>query len=284
MKADNFDLAAYLRRIGFRGPAGPDLETLIELMRAQLQSVPFENLDIQAGAIVSLAPEDMVRKIVGERRGGYCYELNGVFAMALQALGIEYWFIAARPRIYAARRPKTHMAVLARLGGEMYLCDMGFGSHGIRAPMALSRHGQPIAQDGDTYRLVPLETGMFRLEALLQEAWAPQYEFDLAPQEHLDFAPANFFNSRHPDSMFVQKLIVVMQTARGRMLLVDRRLTTLQDGRATAHELDDAGIGTALADVFGLRRPAPQGQVVGRASSGAAPAGGGRPGAGDRTQ
>ena len=135
MQASNFDLQAYFRRIGFSAgdSAKADTATLHALMRHQLFAVPFENLDVQAGKIVSGA-----RRHCGQdprrRPGGYCYEVNGLFAMALQALGISYRFAAARPMFYPARRPRTHMALVAEVEGRRWLCDLGFGSYGIRAP------------------------------------------------------------------------------------------------------------------------------------------------------
>ena len=107
MQAENFSLPAYFDRIGFQGEAKPDLATLVSLMRHQLHSVPFENLDVQAGKVVSLVPEHIVDKIVQRRRGGYCYEVNGIFSMALQALGIPHRYVAARPMFYPVRRPRT---------------------------------------------------------------------------------------------------------------------------------------------------------------------------------
>jgi N-hydroxyarylamine O-acetyltransferase len=77
-------------------------------MRYQLFSVPFENLDVQQGKVISLVPEEIYRKIVERNRGGYCYEVNGLFAMALNALGIPYQFFAARPMTYPVRRPKPY--------------------------------------------------------------------------------------------------------------------------------------------------------------------------------
>lgn len=79
--------------------------------------------------------------------------MNGLFAMALQALGIAYRFVAARPMFYPARRPRTHMALVAEVEGRRWLCDLGFGSYGIRAPMALDVLDTEVRQDGDTFRL-----------------------------------------------------------------------------------------------------------------------------------
>ncbi len=114
MKAENFSLDGYFERIGFSGSVNQDLNTLEMMMRAQLCSVAFENTEVQAGRIPSLKPEDIVKKIVYDGRGGYCYELNGLFAMALETIGFEYYFAAARPMTYPERRPKTHMVVIVR--------------------------------------------------------------------------------------------------------------------------------------------------------------------------
>ena len=142
MHSDSFDLSLYFRRIGYSGPAAADTATLHALMRHQLFSIPFENLDV----IVSMEPDDIANKLLRQRRGGYCYELNGLFTMALEALGIAWRFVAARPMFYPARRPKTHMAVVAEVDGRQWLCDLGFGSYGIRAPLALDELDTDIIQ------------------------------------------------------------------------------------------------------------------------------------------
>ena len=85
MQSDNFNISTYFKRINYTGPAGVDTATLHALMRHQLFSVPFENLDVQAGKVVSLAPDDIADKVLTQGRGGYCYEVNGLFAMALEA-------------------------------------------------------------------------------------------------------------------------------------------------------------------------------------------------------
>src|SRR6187431_1409749 len=137
MQAQNFILADYLQRIGFSGELALNPDSLSKLMRCHLQAIPFENLDVQAGKIVSMVPEDIVNKIVYGQRGGYCYEVNSLFAMALTALGFEYDIIGARPMFYPQRRPKSHMVIVVKIGEERWLCDTGFGSFGLRAPIGL---------------------------------------------------------------------------------------------------------------------------------------------------
>jgi len=231
VNADNFDLQKYFDRIGFDGDAKADLATVAEMMRRQLFSVPFENLDVQAGKIVSLVPEEIVDKIVYRNRGGYCYEVNGLFAMALQALGIPYRFVAARPMFYPVRRPKTHMALVLKIDGEEWLCDLGFGSYGIRAPMGLNLLEVEVRQDFDTFMLSKPGDQAYLLKARVEGEWANQYAFDLSPQEWIDFVPANYLNSTHPDAVFVQKLLVVLHHPEGRDILFGDTLKTVARGK-----------------------------------------------------
>ena len=109
MHSNNFDISSYFKRINYTGPAAADTSTLHALMRHQIFSVPFENLDVQAGKIVSLAPDDIAEKVLKKGRGGDCYEVKGPFAMALGALGVPYRFLAGRPGFYPPRRPQKKM-------------------------------------------------------------------------------------------------------------------------------------------------------------------------------
>ncbi|KER66026.1 acetyltransferase [Burkholderia cepacia] len=252
MHASNFDVPSYFRRIGYTGDAVADTATLHALMRHQLFSVPFENLDVQAGKGVSLVPEDIADKLLRQGRGGYCYEVNGLFAMALAALGIPYRFVAARPMFYPARRPRTHMALIAEVGGRRWLCDLGFGSYGIRAPMDLDRLDIDVVQDCDTFRLSRDERGDYLLQAKVDGEWANQYGFDLSPQEWVDFVPANYLNSTHPEAIFVQKLLVVLHRPDGRLILLGDLLKTVADGHTEKRQLAEGEVAQVLENRFGL--------------------------------
>ncbi|KHJ67466.1 acetyltransferase [Pantoea rodasii] len=252
MHSDNFDLSHYLRRINYTGPVAADTATLHALMRHQLFAVPFENLDVQAGKVVSLVPEHICDKVLRHDRGGYCYEVNGLFAMALAALGIPYRFIAARPMFYPVRRPKTHMALIAEVDGRQWLCDLGFGSYGIRAPLALDRLDLDIQQDFDSFRLSRDAQGEYLLQAKVEGEWANQYGFDLSPQEWIDFVPANYLNSTHPDAIFVQKLLVVQHRPDGRMILLGDVLKTITGASIEKLQLTPDDVNQVLASRFNL--------------------------------
>ena len=239
MHSNNFDISSYFKRINYTGPAAADTSTLHALMRHQIFSVPFENLDVQAGKIVSLAPDDIAEKVLKKGRGGYCYEVNGLFAMALEALGIPYRFVAARPMFYPARRPKTHMALIAEVESRQWLCDLGFGSYGIRAPMALDTLDVDIAQDFDTFRLSRSAEGEYLLQAKVAGEW-------------IDFVPANYLNSTHPDAIFVQKRVVVQHRPEGREILLGNMLKIITAKGTETRQLAEDDIPRILKERFAL--------------------------------
>lgn len=252
MHANNFSIQKYCERIAYKGDLKPDAITLEHLMRHQLMTVPFEDLDVQAGKVVSLIPEEIVEKIIDRNRGGYCYEVNGLFAMALEAIGIEYQFVAARPMFYPIKRPKTHMAIIARVDGKRWLCDLGFGSYGIRAPMDMDLLDKPITQDHDMFMLEKSQAGEYLLKAYVEGVWANQYAFDLHPWEWIDFAPANYLNSTHPDSIFVQKRLVIIQTPTGRIILFGNNLKVIEGMTISKIELNEEQVKIALKTYFKL--------------------------------
>lgn len=256
MHASNFNLDFYLKRIGYQQPVRPDIPTVIALMKQQLRTVAFENLDVQAKKIVSLVPEAIVDKIVGAngeaRRGGYCYEVNGLFAMAMTALGLEYQFVFCRPMFYPMRRPKTHMALLVKVEGQQLLCDLGFGSYGLRAPVALCDVNLPQQQDFDLFRLISPTPGDYVLQAQIDNNWVNQYGFDLYAADWLDFMPANFLNSTHPDTIFVQKLLVILHTSEGRKMLVGNEFKQSKGGVTEVQQVAPEAIQALLAREFGL--------------------------------
>ena len=252
MHADNFVLNDYLKRINYTGTPQADLATLRDLMHQQLLTVPFENLDVQAGKIVSLVPEDIVAKIVYQPRGGYCYEVNGLFAMALAALGIPYQFANARPLYYPVKRPKSHLVIIATLAGEQWLCDLGFGSYGIREPMSLGVLDSDVRQSFDTFRLSKLNERDYQLEALVEGEWAKQYSFDLYEPEWIDFAPANYMNSTHPDAIFVKKPLIVLHNTAGRKILFGNTLTIITQDSVTRQEVNSSNYPALLQTHFGL--------------------------------
>ena len=250
MYAENFNLDDYMARIGYQGSRVANAETLAAIMRQQLFTIPFENLDVQAGKVVSMVPEEIVEKIIYKQRGGYCYEVNGLLAMALTALGFDYTFIGARPMFYPARRPKTHMVLCVKASGQEWICDTGFGSFGIRAPLSLSVIDKDIVQDDDTFKLIMPVPNQYIVQALVDGEWVNQYGFDLYAHEWIDFLPANFLNSKHPDAIFVQKLLVIMHSERGRKILLGNRLKIIEKGVTQVRDLSEQEVRDLVENEF----------------------------------
>ena len=247
----NFSLEKYCERIAYCGPLSPDINCVNQLIRHQIYNVPFENLDVLTGKIVSLEPADIVEKILVRRRGGYCYEVNGLFAMALHALKIPYSIALARPLFYPERRARTHMVIIAEVEGTRWLCDLGFGSFGPRQAVNLRQSLQEFKQDHDRFQL-SFDNSIYRLSAWLEDGWQRQYEFTLEPQEWVDIIPANYFNSTHPNSIFVQKLLVMMPNATGKTILFGDQLKIIHNGSTQISTVTLDQQKQILKDVFGL--------------------------------
>lgn len=259
MQASNFSLEDYLLRINYAGGRDPNLETLTALMQAQVRSIAFENQDVQAGKIVSLVPEDIVNKIIYSKRGGYCYELNGIFANAIHLLGFKYKFVGARPMFYPSRRPKTHVVLWVDINGQQYLCDLGFGNFGIREPLNIAHVNVPIWQDMDEFRLTLQDapsdffpTTEWVLQARVGGQWQNQFCFDGFPLEWIDLTLPNYFNSTHPDTIFVQKLVALIQTDTGRKSLAGNMLKVFQNGALTETLVQPHDLPKILRTEFGL--------------------------------
>lgn len=254
MLATNFSLQDYLVRIQYQGAINASAAHLKTLMQQQLFHIPFENLDVLAGKVISLVPEDMVHKLIYNKRGGYCYEVNGLFTMVLQALDIPYQLVAARPMFYPVKRPKTHMAVIATVEGQEYLCDLGFGSYCIREPLNLADCNQPIQQGADTFQLLK-QGDEYILQALVEGNWINQYGFNRCPVEFIDFAPANWMNSTHKDAIFTQKYLIVKFNPQGRTILFGDQLKQVIGKTTQVQTIQLADIKTVLREYFNLILP-----------------------------
>ena len=199
-----FDLDAYLARIGLHGRP-----SVAEVHRAHVTSIPFENLDPYCGIPVSLAVEDLERKLVSNGRGGYCFEQNLLLRAALEALGAEVDLVLARVRVGAPRgasRPRTHLVLRVRADGADWLADVGFGLGTLFEPIPFGA-GEEHVQSGRRFRVV--EDGPeLVLQAAEADEWLDLYGFVPEPVPFVDLETSNWFTSTYPRSPFVTGLIV----------------------------------------------------------------------------
>ncbi|MFA6957697.1 MAG: arylamine N-acetyltransferase [Thermoanaerobaculia bacterium] len=248
-------IGAYLARIGWAGPVGPTSATLHALHEAHLLAVPFENLDIALGREIVLDPDRLFDKIVVRRRGGFCYELNGLFASLLRGLGFDLDMLSARVANQAGiLGPEyDHMALLVRCEGKRWLSDVGFGES-FRTPLDLDdpspqRGGDPLGRawsvrdDGGELALVQHET---------DGASRTSYALTLTPRAFADYAPMCVYQQTSPDSHFTQRRICSWATNSGRVSLADERLiVTTRDGRSET-PVAEVDRGAVLLREFGI--------------------------------
>jgi N-hydroxyarylamine O-acetyltransferase len=207
------DFAAYLDRIGL--VASPSL-TPAQLQRAQVTHIPFENLDPLLGTAVSLDQADLERKLVHERRGGYCFEQNLLLKSALEEVGAEVELLLGRVRVGADPhqvRPLTHLVLRVWYDGASWLADGGFGRGTPLEPIPFTVGAEHV-QSGWRYRLVSDEPGL-ALESWLEGRWCTLYGFVPEPVPFADVEVGNWFSSTFPRSPFVRGLRLTLRGADG---------------------------------------------------------------------
>jgi N-hydroxyarylamine O-acetyltransferase len=244
--------AAYLDRIKYRGPLAPTADTLRELQVAHLLSVPFENLSIHRGEPIVLDDEALFEKVVTRRRGGFCYELNGLFASLLRSLGFPVTMLAAE--VMNARGewglPFDHMALLVTLQ-ERWLSDVGFGDSFLE-PLQLEPQIEQV-QGRHAFRL-DLEGGRFIVMRRDADApWKTQYRFDLAAYEYADYAGMCRYHQTSPESHFTQRRVCSLAMRDGRVTISGTRLIVTTDEWRREWDLpDEQAYVDALRDRFGI--------------------------------
>ncbi|MEV7026176.1 arylamine N-acetyltransferase [Kitasatospora sp. NPDC093558] len=249
--------SAYLDRIALPDPGAPSPEALARLQLAHLRAVPFENLSIHLGEPVVLDPDALVAKVVTARRGGFCYELNGLFAELLASLGYRVSLLAAR--VFDGERPGPpfdHLALRVDLD-EPWLVDVGFGRFS-RAPLRLDERGGQADAHG-TFTFAPIG-GHGDLDVLLDGR--PQYRLGLRPYELADFAPTCWWQTTSPDSVFTRSTTCSVLTADGGRTTIagDRLITTTPAGGRTEVPLAADEALAAYRTHFGItldRLPSP---------------------------
>jgi N-hydroxyarylamine O-acetyltransferase len=247
---DEQTVLAYLQRIAAERPQVLDETALAGLHRAHLMTVPFENLSIHLGEPISLADADLISKIVTRRRGGFCYELNGAFALLLQALGADVERVAAR--VHGDGRlgpPFDHLALVVRLpaGDDRWLADVGFGSH-TSYPL---RYDSRQEQDDPGGRFVVADAAGGDVDVLRDGQ--PQYRIEPRVRDLADFVPTCWWQQTSPESHFTQNTVCSRLTADGRITLSGRTLITTSGGARTEQQLEtDAAVLAAYRDHFGI--------------------------------
>jgi N-hydroxyarylamine O-acetyltransferase len=265
------DIEAYLRRINYHGSLAATGETLQELQVAHLLAVPFENLSIHSGEPIILDDDALFEKIVVRRRGGFCYELNGLFAALLGELGFEVAMLSAR----VANAQGTfgpdfdHMTLLVALDederGDRWpstpaglprrgprLADVGFGDS-FREPLLLDSR-QEQAQGERAYKIVADGPHLILMQRESDGGWKAQYRFTLQPHEYADYVEMCRYHQTSPNSHFTRARVCTRATLEGRVTLSEMRLITTIQGQERTERLltNDAEYASVLNEHFGV--------------------------------
>jgi N-hydroxyarylamine O-acetyltransferase len=247
------DIQAYLKRINCTGCRAPTLETLKQLQVAHLLTVPFENLSIHAGQPIILEDEALFDKIVLQRRGGFCYELNGLFAALLRAVGFDVNMLSAQvAKEGGGFSPDfDHMTLMVKLE-QRWLVDVGFGDS-FHKPLLLDSREVQI-QGKRAYRIIEDDTHLLLMERKYGEGWQPQYRFFLEPYNYPDFVERCSYHQTSPQSHFTQKRICSRATPDGRVTLEENRLIiTANDHKREEHTVTSKQeYGSLLYEYFGI--------------------------------
>lgn len=248
---------AYLKRINYDGPLDVSAETLRQLQLAHLRAVPFENLSIHAHEPIVLADEALFTKIVERRRGGFCYEVNGLFATLLRALGFEVEMLSAEVAHPNGgfSQPFDHMTLMVKLD-ERWLADVGFGDSFLE-PLRLDTTSEQV-QGNAGFRIVP--DGEYRvLQRRQDNEWKPQYRFTLNSHQYVDYEEMCRYHQTSPQSHFTQDRICSRVTADGRITLSGMRyIVTSNDGREERMIETQQEYQEILREQFGITNVSPQ--------------------------
>jgi N-hydroxyarylamine O-acetyltransferase len=254
MNEPGFPLAQYLDRIGLNEIPNPDEEGLREVHVAQAFSIPFENFDIHLGRTISLESGHLISKLIHQRRGGYCFELNGIFHLALKSLGFIVRPLLARV-LYGRDGPgaRTHQVLIVTISGQDWLVDSGFGGPGLCSPLPMVPD-QIAEQYGESYRLRRDPKYGIVLQRANKDSFIDLYVFDEKETTlDLDIDMANHFTSTWPASIFRLHRMCSLRKPWGRVTLSDMDLTIHRDGQSIRQTLPPGPQYLAsIAEHFGI--------------------------------
>ena len=246
---------AYLARTGWQQPVSTDIATLRGLHLHHNSAVPFENIDVVLPREIQLDEQSLVDKLVTARRGGYCFEQNGLFERALREVGFNVRSLLGRVVLAnpAQMPPRTHRLLLVDLAGERWIADVGVGGQTLTAPIRLVAEEEQATPHG-LYRLIN-DGSDWVLQFRHHEHWQSMYHFDLTAQYKADYVLGNFWSAHWPQSHFRHHLLMCRHLPDGgKLTLTNFHFTHWQDGHALEQvNLPDAeALYLVMQERFGL--------------------------------
>lgn len=243
----------YLDRIHYAGPTEPVLQTLRQIHLAHLMTVPFENLSVLNKQTVVLDEAALYDKIVTRKRGGFCYELNGLLAWLLRALGFQVTLLSARVANDDGNlSPEFDHLVLQVSLADPWLLDVGFGDC-FGLPLRLNTSREQV-QAGSAFRIVQDGAERIMLRRDFGKPWREEYRFTLQPRQFDEFGPMCIYHQTSPESPFTHRRVCSRNTPNGRITISDMRLISTCFGQRTERLLrDEAELSQVLQTEFGIQ-------------------------------
>ena len=249
----NVDL--YLERIGVeRSSLSVDIDTLRLLQRSHLLHVPFENLYIHWKRPIVLDLEAFFRKVIDERRGGFCYELNGLFNELLGLLGFHTRLISARVFNGTSHGPEfDHAAMIVTIADKDYLADVGFGDFSAE-PLRFVLDEEQSDENG-TFIIRRFDDEYLEVAKSIAGGWKSEYIFTDVARDLLEFAEMCDFQQYSPQSHFTKGKLCSIMTQNGRKTLTDTKFVMTAEGEKIERQVEDeAEFYRLLNDEFGIER------------------------------
>jgi N-hydroxyarylamine O-acetyltransferase len=251
------DIHAYLQRIDYPGSLSPTAQTLRDLQLAHLLTVPFENLSINSAEPIVLDNDALFQKIVTRRRGGFCYELNGLFGALLSELGFEVSMLSAGvANSHGVFGPDfDHMALLVipnESHPARWLADVGFGDSFLE-PLLLDSRDEQL-QGERAYKIIENESHLIMMQREGNHEWKAEYRFTLQPYSYAAYADMCRFHQTSPESHFTRARVCTHALPNGRITLSEMRLITTIHGQGRTERLlsNDAEYESTLQEHFGI--------------------------------
>lgn len=247
-------LEKWLDRIGYEKTdlLVPSVETLAKIQYAHVTHVPYENLDILNGSPLSLDIDTLYDKIVIQRRGGYCFEINALYEAMLKEAGFITESLFARYlRGTSGMQMRRHRVIRVYIDHESYIADAGIGQSAPRLPVRLIENNvQEICNE--TYRCILDPVLGYVLQDLHEGQWRDFFSFTSEPQHEIDFLAASFWCEKSPDSPFNKQRMISIKAPDGRITLDGSVLKQFTAQGVKVRELEDDEIAAVLHEYFGI--------------------------------
>ena len=246
-------LSDYLSRIGLDALPPPSLEGLQLLQDHHMRHVPFENLNVLLGRPLDLTPSALFGKIVERKRGGYCFELNTLYAYLLSQAGFAPVPMMARVwlRDPSETPPRTHLVNRVAIEGEDWISDVGFGGRAARAPLKIEDGYEVDDGDGRIRIQADAQFG-YRISRFQDGVWSDQYTVETEAAHKADILSGNHWTENHPTSHFRLGIGVGLFTPEGRTSFYGGVFTRRGQQTDTQMISDLASVLELLTSEFGL--------------------------------